>query len=203
MESIDELLRSCEVTHGHLCPGQLLGVRMAILGCQLIGIEYPRDADKKKLIVWVEIDRCMTDAIGAVTGARLGRRTLKFLDYGKVAATFLNIESGSAVRVVALESSRSLADRRHPDILNKKSRQMHTYREATDEELFAIGEVKVALNEMDAPGHPRSRVICGQCGEGVNDGREICRIDGSTLCRSCAIGGYYQLPTVFAARTLA
>src|ERR1051325_8759183 len=87
MESIDELLERCEQAHGHLCAGQLLGVRMALLGCDCLGIEDPRGADRKKLMVWVEIDRCMTDAVGAVTGTRLGKRTLKFLDYGNVAVT--------------------------------------------------------------------------------------------------------------------
>jgi formylmethanofuran dehydrogenase subunit E len=101
MESIDELLEKCEPVQDHLCPGQLLGVRMAVLGCRLVGIQEPRGADRKKLIVWVEIDRCMADAVGAVTGARLGRRTLKFLDYGKVAATFLNVDTGDAYAVVA------------------------------------------------------------------------------------------------------
>jgi formylmethanofuran dehydrogenase subunit E len=192
MESIDELLDRCELVHGHLCPGQLLGVRMAVLGCGLVGIQEPRGADRKKLVVWVEIDRCMADAVGAVTGARLGRRTLKFLDYGKVAATFLNVDTGEAVRVVAVESSRSLADQRHPEIHNKKARQFQAYREATDEELFAVSVVEVSLSEMDAPGHPRSRVTCDQCGEGINDGREISMIDDGTLCQSCAFGAYYQ-----------
>jgi formylmethanofuran dehydrogenase subunit E len=193
MESIDELLDICEVSHGHLCPGQLLGVRIATLGCGIIGIQDPRGTDRKKLIVWVEIDRCMADAIGSVTGARLGRRSLKFLDYGKVAATFLNTDTGDAVRIVALESSRGLADLRHPEIQNKKERQMLAYREANDEELFAVNLVKVGLNEMDAPGRPRSRVTCDQCGEGINDGREITTLNEGVLCRSCAFGGYYQL----------
>jgi formylmethanofuran dehydrogenase subunit E len=105
-----------------------------------------------------------------------------------VAATFLNVDTGEAVRVVALESSRGLADQRHPEIENKKARQMRTYREATDQELFAVSIVKVSLSEMDAPGHPRSRVICHQCGEGVNDGREISLHLGITLCRPCAFG---------------
>lgn len=192
MESVDDLLKSCEAVHGHLCPGQLLGVRMAVLGCSRVGIEDPRGVDRKKLIVWVEIDRCMADAIGAVTGARLGTRTLKFQDYGKVAATFLNTETGNAVRVVALESSRELANKLHPEIDSKKDRQMRAYREASSEDLFKIDVVRVGLSEMDAPGHPRSRVTCLQCGEGVNDGREIRRVDGSSLCRSCAIGTYYQ-----------
>src|ERR687886_438237 len=110
LSDLDGLLAECESLHGHICPGQLLGVRMATLGCKLIGIDDPRGADRKKLIVWVEIDRCMTDAVSAVTGVRLGKRSLKYVDYGKVAATFLNTENKRAVRLVALESSRALAD---------------------------------------------------------------------------------------------
>ena len=194
MESIDELLERCKQTHGHLCAGQLLGVRMALLGCDCLGIKDP--SDRKKLIVWVEIDRCMTDAVSAVTGTRLGKRTLKFLDHGKVAATFLNVDTSEAVRIVARESSRELADRKHPEIESKKTRQMITYREASDAELFSTTAVEIALNEMDLPGHPRSRVICQECGEGINDGRELNTVDQGTLCQSCAFGTYYQTKSV-------
>ena len=93
MQPLAELLKECEHLHGHMCAGQVLGARMALLGCREIGIDDPRGADRKKLIVWVEIDRCMTDAISAVTGVRLGKRSLKYLDYGKVAATFFNTET--------------------------------------------------------------------------------------------------------------
>ena len=191
LPSLDDLLADCQRLHGHMCAGQLLGTRMALLGCSLIGIADPRGADRKKLIVWVEIDRCMADAVGAVTGARLGKRSLKYLDYGKVAATFLNTETGEAVRVVALEESRALADERHPEIESKKERQFRAYREATDDELFKVERVAVEYSEMDAPGRPRSRVRCERCGEGVNDGREV-RSGGSVLCRPCASGGYYR-----------
>src|SRR5215204_582606 len=119
MESIDSLLEECERLHGHMCAGQLLGTRMALLGCKSIGVADPRGKDRRKLIVWVEIDRCMADAISAVTGVRLGKRSLKYVDFGKVAATFLNTEEKRAVRIVALESSRTLADERHPEIENK------------------------------------------------------------------------------------
>jgi formylmethanofuran dehydrogenase subunit E len=175
-----------------MCAGQLLGARMALLGCRSVGIDDPRGADRKKLIVWVEIDRCMADAIGAVTGVRLGKRSLKYLDYGKVAATFYNTETRVAVRVVALEESRALADARHPEIESKKERQFLTYREAVDEELFKVERVEVEYGEMDMPGHPRSRVLCARCGEGVNDGREVAGPEGSVLCRPCASGGYYR-----------
>src|SRR5215210_5298546 len=135
-----------------MCAGQLLGARMALLGCRLVGVEDPRGADRKKLIVWVEIDRCMTDAVSAVTGVRLGKRSLKYFDYGKVAATFFNAETKEAVRVVALEESRALADARHPEIESKKERQFLTYREASEEELFKVERVAVNYGAMDAPG---------------------------------------------------
>jgi formylmethanofuran dehydrogenase subunit E len=193
LTALDELLEECERLHGHLCAGQLLGVRMALLGCTLIGIDDPRGEDRKRLIVWVEIDRCMADALGAVTGARLGRRSLKYLDYGKVAATFLNTESVEAVRIAALDESRALADERYPFIESKGERQLRAYREATDAELFKVQRVKVAYGEMDVPGRPRSRVRCARCLEGINDGREERGADGEALCRPCAFGGYYEL----------
>ena len=192
MQSVDELLEECGRAHGHICAGQLLGVRMALVGCRLIGIDDPRGADRKRLIVWVEIDRCMADAVSAATGVRLGKRSLKFFDYGKVAATFLNASTDKAVRIVALEESRALADERYPQIENKRERQFRAYLEAEDEELFKIERVRVKYSEMDQPGRPLSRTICAQCDEGVNDGREVLGREGERLCRSCAIGGYYE-----------
>jgi formylmethanofuran dehydrogenase subunit E len=192
MESLEVLLQECERLHGHMCAGQLLGARMALLGCRLIGVDDPRGADRKKLIAWVEIDRCMADAISAVTGVRLGKRSLKYVDYGKVAATFLNTETDRAVRIVALESARTLADERFGDIANKRERQFRAYSEATDEELFKVELVSVVLRDIDAPGSPRSRVICAVCGEGVNDGREVIGADGDALCRGCDQGNYYS-----------
>jgi formylmethanofuran dehydrogenase subunit E len=193
LPTLDELLRECEILHGHICPGQVLGARMASVGCELIDIRDPRGADRKKLIVWVEVDRCMTDAVSAVTGVRLGRRSLKFLDYGKVAATFFNTETGQAVRLAALDTSRALADARYAALDSKKERQMQAYREASVAELFKIERVSVDFREADAPGRPRSRVTCEKCLEGVNDGREIKGQGGEVLCRPCADGAYYEL----------
>ena len=192
MEPIDQLVEQYDLKHGNLCPGALLALRMSVLGCALVGIEDPRGADRNKLVVWVEIDRWLADAVEAVTGARLGKRTLKVLDYGKLAATFLNVETGKAVRIAALESSRRLADLRHPEIEDKYDRQMRTYREAAEEELFGVTDVEVQVRAKDLPGHPRSRLICHKCGEAVNDGREVSLPDRITLCRSCVYGTYYQ-----------
>jgi formylmethanofuran dehydrogenase subunit E len=174
-----------------MCAGQLLGARMAVLGCRLIDVDDPRGADQKRIVVWVEIDRCMADAVSAVTGVRLGKRSLKYLDYGKVAATFLNTKTGQAVRIVARESSRALADQRYADISDKRKRQFRAYGEASDDDLFNVERVQVELGDFDVPGRPRSRVMCATCGEGVNDGRETTDSEGRCTCRPCATGAYY------------
>jgi formylmethanofuran dehydrogenase subunit E len=133
----------------------------------------------------------MADAVSAVTGVRLGKRSLKYVDYGKVAATFLNTTTKAAVRIVALESSRELANERYPEIDDKRQRQFFAYSEAAEAELFKIEAVSVELRDTDMPGSPRSRAICSNCEEGINDGREVLRTDGRVLCRACHEGGYY------------
>lgn len=190
METLDELLERAEHSHGHMCAGQVLGVRMALLGCRAVGIEEPRGSDRKALLVFVEIDRCAADAINTVTGCRLGKRTLKFYDYGKLAATFLNTRTNEAVRIVALDEARDAADRCFPEIASKYDRQLHAYKQLADEDLFKIEPVAVNVASQDQPGRPVSRVGCDQCGEGINDRREIIR-EGRTLCRACAGDAYY------------
>jgi formylmethanofuran dehydrogenase subunit E len=176
-----------------MCAGQVLGVRMSMLGCRAVGVEDPRGADRKSLIVFVEIDRCAADAVNTVTGCRLGKRTLKFHDYGKLAATFLNVKTGEAVRVVALDSSRESANCAFPEIENKYERQLRAYKLLPEEELFKVERVRVDVPPQDQPGRPVSRVSCDECGEGVNDHREVLQ-DGRILCRACAGEPYYRKP---------
>ncbi len=185
MESIDELLRQAEAAHGHLCAGQVLGVRMALVGLARLGIADPRGADRKRLVTYVEIDRCATDAIALVTGCRLGKRALKFRDWGKMAATFVDLSSGRAVRIVALEDSREMARRLYPHEENQGRRQLQAYRELPDAQLFREQSVSVAIDPADLPGHSGDRVICPRCGEGVNFGR-FAVVNGESLCLSCA-----------------
>lgn len=192
LNDLDGLLAECGSLHGHVCPGQLLGVRMAQLGCTLTRVADPRGVDRKKLIVWVEIDRCVADAVGAVTGVRLGKRSLKYQDYGKVAATFLNLSEKLSVRIVARDDSRGLADSLFPEIESKKERQMLAYRKASAEALFKIEWVRIDLSELELPGRPKHRVVCEHCGEGVNDGREVLDALGRKSCRGCAFGAYYR-----------
>lgn len=191
MNSLDEYLRDAEQAHGHLCAGQVLGVRLAMLGLQKLGIGDPRGKDRKRLVTFVEIDRCATDAVAVVTGCRLGKRALKFRDWGKMAATFVDVNSGKAIRVAAKESSKDLARRMHPEIENKNQQQMLAYREMSDDDLFTMQWVKVELPPEEFPGYKGERVVCEVCGEGINFRKEL-RRNGKVLCRSCAGDCYYE-----------
>lgn len=191
MKSLDEYLLDAERAHGHLCAGQVLGVRMAMLGLEKLGIQDIDGADRKRLVTFVEIDRCATDAIAVVTGCRLGKRALKFRDWGKVAATFVDVSTGRAVRIVARESSKALAREAHPELADKNRQQMLAYREMADNELFSTQWVKVELPAEEFPGYKGGRVVCESCGEGINFRREVYR-DGKILCRGCAGERYYE-----------
>ncbi len=191
MLSLDDYLREAEIAHGHLCAGQVLGVRLAMLGLERLGIEDPRGKDRKRLVTFVEIDRCATDAIGVVTGCRLGKRALKFRDWGKMAATFVDVSTGKAIRIAAKESSKALARSMHPEIESKNQQQMLAYREMPEDDLFTMQWVKVELPAEEFPGYKGERIVCDQCGEGINFRREVER-EGRALCRACAGERYYE-----------
>jgi formylmethanofuran dehydrogenase subunit E len=190
MKTLEEYVALAGQSHGHMCPGQVLGIRMAMLGLRSIGIDDPVK-DRKRLLTFVEIDRCATDAVSLVTGCRLGKRSLKFLDYGKVAATFVNVATGRAVRVVARDDSRAKAKAMFPAFTDSSQAQLEAYKLMENDDLFNLEVVRVKLKPEDLPGRPHSRVTCAQCGEGVNDGRER-RLDDRILCRSCAGEKYYE-----------
>jgi formylmethanofuran dehydrogenase subunit E len=164
---------------------------MALCGLRELGIEDPRGADRKRLVTYVEIDRCATDAIGVVTGCRLGKRALKFRDWGKMAATFVDLQTQRAIRVAALESSKDLACRLHPELENKNAQQMLAYRELSDDELFTRQQVLVEVGPEEMPGFKGERIVCEACGEGINYHREV-RREGRILCHSCAGESYYR-----------
>jgi formylmethanofuran dehydrogenase subunit E len=197
MLSLDEYLREAEIAHGHLCAGQVLGVRLAMLGLEKLGIEDARGKDRKRLVTFVEIDRCATDAIAVVTGCRLGKRALKFRDWGKMAATFVDlgirdVSAGKAIRIAAKESSKALARSMHPEIESKNQQQMLAYREMAEDDLFAKQWVKVELPAEEFPGYKGDRIVCAECGEGINFRREVRRA-GRVLCKACAGDCYYEM----------
>ena len=237
MLSLDDYLREAELAHGHLCAGQVLGVRLAMLGLAKLSIDDPRGKDRKRLVTFVEIDRCATDAISVVTGCRLGKRALKFRDWGKMAATFVDLASKlpntnvilsgatasrseavaeskdpyplepteqpqgilpdntdhwyKGIRIAAKESSKQRARKLHPEIESKNQQQMLAYREMKDDDLFSIQWVKVELPAEEFPGYKGERIVCAQCGEGINFHREVQR-NGRDLCRACAGEKYYD-----------
>ena len=185
MRSLEELLKESSASHGHQCAGQVLGVRLAMAGCREVGIDEPKGC--KKLVVLVEIDRCATDAIQAVTGCSLGKRTLKFLDYGKMAATFVNTETQHAVRVLAKDDARELARLYAPGAATPGEAQKQAYAAMPEELLFSIQPARIDIPEENMPGFRGVRVNCASCGEGINLRREV-RVGGRTLCIPCAQG---------------
>ena len=205
--NLEDLLQEAEIAHGHLCAGQILGVRMAMLACERLGIEDPRGRlspkDRKRLVTFVEIDRCATDAIAVVTGCRLGKRALKFRDWGKMAASFIDLASPlhaeneapvyKAIRIAALESSKARARELYPNIENKNQQQMLAYRELPLSDLFSEEWIQVPLHPREMPGYKSDRIACSLCGEGINYDRQIIRT-GQILCQACADpeSRYYQ-----------
>lgn len=192
MSSFQALLEGSVAAHGHLCPGQVVGVRMALLGLRLLGFEAPPTLPQlKRLIVFVEMDRCAGDAVAYVTQVKLGRRSLKFVDYGIMAATFLDLGTGRAFRIISTEESRELAALYAPWEAEKRRQQLYAYQVMPDAVMFQVQEVEVNLTELDLPGPTRRKLTCARCGQVVRDGREV-RRDGTTLCRPCAHGGYFR-----------
>jgi len=191
MKPFDEYVAQAEQAHGHICAGQILGLRMALYGMRLLGLDDPAGRDRKRLVTFVEIDRCATDALTLVTGCRVGKRSLKFRDFGKVAATFCDLGEDRAVRVVARESSKERARELHPEIADRNQQQMRAYRDMADEELFDHQWVRVRIAAQDLPGFKAPRALCQACGEGINFRREVVE-DGRTLCRACAGERYYE-----------
>jgi len=188
MKTLAEYLELAAAAHGHLCAGQVLGVRLAMLGLRELGIDDPV-AERKRLVTYVEIDRCVTDAVALVANCRLGKRALKFRDWGKVAATFVDLQTGRAVRVAAKESSKQAAREMFPELATGLGQQK-AYAQLSDDMLFDKQWVKVQVQPEDLPGFQSPRVVCAQCGEGINFKREVVR-DGRALCRSCAGDSYY------------
>jgi formylmethanofuran dehydrogenase subunit E len=180
LRSLDEDLAVALEFHGHLCHGMVMGVRMARLGCRELGIEDP--LSYKDLLVYVEIDRCASDAVSVVCGVTLGRRRLKWVDYGKMAATFVDLATDRALRVAP-----------RPEVPHAGSDvdPIEFWRDWTDEQLFTCKAVKMTIPEEDKPGRPSRKAVCDECGEQIQDAREVAK-EGRTLCRACANGAYYR-----------
>lgn len=185
---LDELVAEAVRFHGHLCPGVVLGVRMTLAGCGALGLDEPWRAGKR-LVVIVEIDRCATDAIQALTGVSLGKRTLKHVDFGKMAATFVDTVAGAAVRVAARDQARAEAGAWAPGETDPRRAQRIAYGLMPEHVLLRVEPVAILPGLLD---RRRSRVTCAACGEDVSYQRERW-VAGRPLCRACA-GEAYCVP---------
>jgi len=190
----DQLLADSVAAHGHLCPGQVVGVRMALVGLRLLNFAVPPTLPElKRLIIFVEMDRCTADAVAHVTGVKLGRRSLKFMDYGIMAATFVDLQTQQAYRIISTEESRDLAQAFCPGESSRVQQQIQAYKIMPDAIMFRVQEVTVDLTPFDLPGPTRRRVTCRRCGQVVRDHREVVH-NGEVLCRPCAGGAYFAQP---------
>jgi formylmethanofuran dehydrogenase subunit E len=179
MSDFEFYLKKVGEHHGHICGGIALGTKMTLAAMKALGLDP--GVKNKNLIVYTEIDRCMTDAVQVITGCSMGHRSLKFIDYGKFAATFVNLETGKALRATIKESF----DSNGP--IEEVSRRIA---QTPDKDMVILQEVKVAVPATDLPGSPSHKAICAVCGERVMDGREVF-LDGKTVCRGCAQGNYF------------
>ena len=180
MNEFETYLKKAGDFHGHICTGIALGTRISLAALKALGMK-PGERNKN-LIVYTEIDRCMTDAVMVITCCSPGRRSLKHVDYGKFAATFVNIETGKAVRATIKEHFSS--EVAIEETLKKLAG-------IPDAKLITMEEVTVKIPEADLPGPPKNRAVCASCGEIVNDGREVLK-NKKTLCKSCAGNKYYH-----------
>lgn len=190
---VDQLVEASARAHGHLCPGQVIGVRMSILGLGLLGYACPPGSPEiKNLVGFVEIERCLADAVATATGLRFGRGSLRLINLGLLAATFLDLPSGRAVRVVSKDEARDLAQAYCPGLGSPHAVQAAAYRLMPNHELFAVQEVTVDLPADQLPGARPPKEICQQCGVLVRSA-QIRAVDGRRLCAPCAGQAYFTV----------
>jgi formylmethanofuran dehydrogenase subunit E len=192
MPTLDDLLAVSAALHHHLCPRQVLGVRMGLLAADLLHLTLPQT--DKRLLTIVETDGCFSDGVAAATNCWVGRRTLRVEDYGKVAATFIDTRRGLAWRVAPHPAARSRARAYAPDARNRWEAMLLGYQRMPAAELLVAGPVTLAQPVAQIVGRPVARVRCSHCGEEIINGREVVTADG-IRCRSCAGPAYYRPAT--------
>jgi len=187
---LDEMLAQTAALHKHLCPRQVLGVRMGLYAAEILALNIPQE--DKRLLAFVETDGCFADGVSVATGCVLGRRTMRLVDYGKVAATFVDTKTGRALRVAPKADLRQRAAEVVPNAPNRWKGQLQAYQQMPNEELLQVQEVQLNLDIKAIVGKPGVRVNCAICGEEILNEREVVR-DGQTLCQSCAGESYWRV----------
>lgn len=194
---IQHLIEISMKDHDHLCPRQILGIRIGLAGMMAVGFHEP--TGNKQLLTFVETDGCFVDGVIAATGCTVGHRTLRVEDYGKVAATFINVQTGHAVRVSPRQDVRERASAFIPEEPRHYFAQLLAYQSMPDEKMFLFQEVTLKKSIGEIVSRPGLRVCCSQCGEEIMNEREIIR-DGVPYCRACSGDGYYNPMKMFSSR---
>ncbi len=191
MQDLQTLLKlSARQHHDHLCPRQVLGVRIGMYAAELFGLDLPQD--DKRLFAFVETDGCLVDGISIATGCTVGRRTLRVIDYGKTAATFIDTLTERAIRIAPSRGSRPRAHDYAPNASNRWHAQLAAYQIMPNEELLATQHVTLTVSLQRIISQHGLRVVCEECGEDVINERYV-MVESKLLCRACAFGGYYQM----------
>ncbi len=188
--TMKDMLAQTAAMHKHLCPRQVLGVRMGIVAAGLFPFELPQK--NKRLLAFVEADGCFADGVSVATGCTLGHRTMRLADYGKVAVTFADTQTGRALRLSPLAGVRKLAAEAAPETANRWQAQLAAYQTLPAEQMFRIQEVRLNLDLASIVGKPGQRVSCAECGEEILNQRVVEK-DGRSLCMSCAGEGYWSV----------
>ena len=189
MDRFKELLESTAMRHHHLCPRQVLGVRMGLLAGEILKIDLPQT--DKRLFTFVECDGCGMGGIEVATGCRVDRRTMRVMDYGKLAATFVDTLTGRSFRIKPHPACRQRAEQFAPHFTDSWHSQLEAYQVMSNEALLAIQPVELRVSLEKIISRPGLRAICEDCSEEITNQREVL-VDGRILCRACAGDIYYN-----------
>ena len=199
MPSLDEFLQLSSLRHNHVCPRQVLGVRMAMLGVSLLNLPFQQS--NKRLLTIVETDGCFADGIAVTTGCEFGHRTLRLVDYGKVAATFIDTRTQQAIRIAPRPCLREEAAHHADENANRWQRYLQAYQVMPDQELFVVQQVSPQFSLTKLISQAKHRVTCVHCAEEIINEREVV-VNGEILCRACAGEAYYAVTGAADAETL-
>ncbi len=194
-DTLTPLLDASAQRHRHLCPRQVLGIRMGLFGLRQLGLlgkeAHSFDNHKKRLLTIMETDGCGADGVAVAADCHVGRRTLRVVDYGKMAATFVDVQTEKAIRVAPSAQSREMASVYAPDARSRWHAYLEAYQVMPDELLLVWQPVLLTPSVSELLSRPGVRVLCAACGEEVINEREVV-VNGRSLCRSCAGDAYYQ-----------
>lgn len=188
MQPLQTILELSASWHKHLCPRQVLGARIGLAGTAALGLTVPRT--DKRLVVIVETDGCFADGVAAATGCTMGHRTLRLADYGKIGATFVDVKTETAVRIIPQLDIRQRACQYAPDEKKHYYAQLIGYQQMPDDELLTIQTVRLSTPISQIVSRNGVRANCAGCGEEIINEREVL-VGERPYCLACAGPAYY------------